>query len=156
MADYILYVVVNTDLESMTPGKAQAHSGHAASRFAYTVSSEDRMKEPFLSYFDLRGFGTQINLKAKNGFFEDVDAIIKSTRVFMYYFGSVIDPTYPYSVTPEIFELLPKKLHTSEPKYDAVKKVYHCTREECTAWYFFLEATEENKAMMRERLELHP
>lgn len=154
MAEYILYVVVNTDLESMTPGKAQAHSGHAASRFAYTVSAQDRTREPFLSYFDLRGFGTQINLKAKNSFLDDIEYIINHNVVN--YFGQVVDPTYPYTVSEEIFRLLPRQLHTSEPKYDPVKKVYHCTREECTAWYLFLEATDENKAMMRERFELHP
>ena len=67
----VLYVFVNTDLPSMNPGKAQAHSGHAANAFihqhvikpmrngvteVWSPVAEWMAATPF-------GFGTQINLK---------------------------------------------------------------------------------------------
>jgi hypothetical protein len=153
--EYYLYVVVNTDLESMNPGKAQAHSGHAASKFAcehYAEAVEGIM--PFAAYFDLRGFGTQINLKAKNSFLEDTESLID--HIYIRHMGVVEDPTYPYAVSAEIFRLIPESTHTSVPKYDKDRKVYFCTRKEVTAYYFFLPAEDGIKDAIRERFDLHP
>ena len=46
----VLYVFVRNDLDSMNPGKAEAHSGHAASAFAkwwYTGKHNFHITLPF-------------------------------------------------------------------------------------------------------------
>jgi hypothetical protein len=153
--EYYLYVAVNTDLESMNPGKAQAHSGHAASKFA-CEHFDDAAEgiQPFARYFDTRGFGTQINLKAKDSFLKDTEGLIDD--MYIRYMGVVEDPTYPYVVSAEIFSLIPHSTHTSVPKYDSDRKVYFCTRKEVTAYYFFLPAEDETKDIIRKRFDLHP
>jgi hypothetical protein len=153
--EHYLYVVVNTDLESMNPGKAQAHSGHAASKFAFEHYSDaiDGI-QPFARYFGICGFGTQINLKAKNSFSIDTEGLIDD--MYIRHMGIVEDPTYPYVVSAEIFSLIPHTTHTSVPKYDSDRKVYFCTRNEVTAYYFFLPAEDDVKDIIRKRFDLHP
>ena len=119
----VLYVIVRNDIPSMNPGKAEAHSGHAASKFVY-----DAMKgksKPGNSRFKkwveaADGFGTQINL---NGSIEDIICIedylddVNSFHVpHDIETARVVDPTYPFfcPITGDL------KL-----------------RNECTAFYIF-------------------
>ncbi len=141
MADVLpcLYVFVNTDLESMNPGKAQAHSGHASNAFV-----EKNVVKPALSskpveqlVLDWRngtpqGFGTQINLKVPAREFQYLVDIASKMG-----FPSelVYDPTYPYMVSREMFSLIPEATHTAPPLFKGDTVV--CFRKEMTAAYVF-------------------
>jgi hypothetical protein len=143
--DTALYVIVRTHLPSMTPGKAQAQSGHAANAFNYFMTELSPKKKNTIQEHWLKGwvewkvstrqgFGTQINLKAPND---------QALQQAFYALGhdiaheSVIDPTYPYMVDEELFPLIDKSHHTLEPRYNPSTKLWTCFREETTAAWIF-------------------
>lgn len=136
----ILYVFVNTDLQSMSAGKAQAHSGHAANAFIHQyvvkplragnnvmpIIDEWMAATPF-------GFGTQINLK---GNWRDVVNTVAEWCDTGARGELVIDPTYPYIVDAEIVGLIDPRNHTMDPVPLENGKVL-CHRNEVTAAYVF-------------------
>ena len=137
----VLYVFVNTDLTSMNPGKAQAHSGHAANAFIHknVVQVMRAGKVPItnsvLEWMAATpfGFGTQINLKGE--WSEVVDTVAAWCEAG----GAgelIVDPTYPYIVDSEIVTLINPQNHTMEPTPLENGKVL-CHRNEVTAAYLF-------------------
>lgn len=134
----ILYVFVRTDMNSMTPGKAQAHSGHAANAFVY--KNHIKPSKPihpdvseWMSQTD-QGFGTQINLKAP---WDEVIRLVARINEEGAGVGEiVVDPTYPYVVDAEIMPLINEKVHTVEP-IDLGNSKFACHRDEATAAYVF-------------------
>jgi peptidyl-tRNA hydrolase len=138
MADYLaLYVFVRTDLTSMTPGKAQAHSGHAANHFVYNHYINNT-GDHYLSKVEewmkqANGFGTQINLK---GAWQEVMQILDEADTDGFPTGIVIDPTYPYVVNNEIRSLIAPATHTLLPA-ELSDGNFMCFRREATAAYVF-------------------
>ena len=138
MADYLaLYVFVRTDLQSMAPGKAQAHSGHAANHFTYnhyTISNTgDHLSDVENWMKQANGFGTQINLK---GAWQEVMQAVDEANSDGFVTGIVIDPTYPYIVNSEIRHLITPLTHTLPP-VEMADGNYMCFRREATAAYVF-------------------
>lgn len=134
----VLYVFVRTDMNSMTPGKAQAHSGHAANAFVF--KNHIKVGKPI--HPDVQewvaetsfGFGTQINLKAP---WEDVVGVVDAVNIAGIGAAEIIyDPTYPYVVDAEILRLIDPKMHTVEP-IDLGNGLFACHRKEATAAYVF-------------------
>lgn len=136
----VLYVFVRTDLPSMTPGKAQAHSGHAANAFInqhYIKKAADAViampvrewmaETPF-------GFGTQINLRGEWNDVVQTAATVEEDRKG--YCEIITDPTYPYIVDSEILGLIDPKMHSVAPK-DIGDGRWVCHRSENTAVYIF-------------------
>lgn len=136
----VLYVFVNTDLPSMNPGKAQAHSGHAANAFihqnAIKLMLAGKRVDPILAEWmgaTPFGFGTQINLKGK------WDDVVKTVADWCETGGRgelVIDPTYPYIVDSEIVKLISPNIHSQIP-FDLENGKFLCHRNEVTAAYMF-------------------
>ena len=121
----VLYVIVRNDLSSMNCGKAEAHSGHAASKFVYKMLSNprhytSRTNALFDSWIrEGDGFGTQINLEGGNEEFTLIANHLTSSRVedkWNGVWGFITDTSYPY-----------KNFITG----------YSETREEVTAFYLF-------------------
>lgn len=155
----VLYVFVNTDLPSMNPGKAQAHSGHAANAFihqhvikpmrngvteVWSPVAEWMAATPF-------GFGTQINLK---GTWRDVintAAQVEESKAGVA--ELVVDPTYPYIVDSEIVGLIDPRVHSAEP-IDIGNGKFVCHRNETTAIYIF--GYKEDLAPYVSQYPLHP
>lgn len=134
----VLYIFVNTDLPSMNPGKAQAHSGHAANSFVYQncivpMRSGQQVDESVLEWMSAttQGFGTQINLKAP---WEEVEYLVN--RKVVPKSELVIDPTYPYIVDREVARLINICFHTIDP-IDLGNGKFICHRKEATAAYLF-------------------
>ena len=143
----VLYVFVNTDLPSMTPGKAQAHSGHAANAFIHQAvikpmrSGVTELWGPVSEWMGQTpfGFGTQINLKAP--WSEVVDLVEELDDEFLsakkrVMAEIIIDPTYPYIVDKEVVGLINPDLHTVPP-IQLEDGRYVCHRKEMTAAYVF-------------------
>lgn len=154
----ILYVFVRTDMPSMTPGKAQAHSGHAANAFVhkhvverlkYNLTLDPKVVKWMNS--TEQGFGTQINLK---GDWDKVVSIHARVHKFSAIItGAVTDPTYPYIVDSEVLNLIGDDHHSVEPiKLDNNKVL--CHRREFTAIYFF--GTKEQLKPFVGEFPLHP
>jgi hypothetical protein len=113
MSDYILYVIVRNDLASMNPGKAEAHSGHAASAFLYDAFVKHKKSSSLYkmakSWAGKRGFGTQINL---DGSIDDIETTVtylesndfitipSSSNNAIVFYDYIIDKTYPYTDGP--------------------------------------------------------
>jgi len=155
MADYLaLYVFVRTDLQSMTPGKAQAHSGHAANHFVYNhyINSKDvERKSDIESWMkQANGFGTQINLK---GTWQEVMQSVDEAHTDGFITGIVIDPTYPYIVNSEIRHLIAPATHMLQP-VEMSDGNYMCFRREATAAYVF--GYKEALQPYLSRFPLHP
>lgn len=138
--DYpVLYVFVR-EMASMNPGKAQAHSGHAANAFAH-----DNIVKPLMANIQLnpdvttwmnstpQGFGTQINLR---GNWPDVIDAVNSAHILNAPAEFVTDPTYPYYIDGEIYDLLDPKIHTM-PSVKLENGRFLCFRSEVTAAYIF-------------------
>jgi hypothetical protein len=166
MSNPCLYVFVNTDLESMNFGKAMAQSSHVANAFVcHAIIDHELLIDPTNIVYDLQqaavdwykstpqGFGTQSNLKS-NDFMNDLYKIETAADINQWMFGQVVDPTYPFEVSKEIFELLDKsKIVSSFVKGDG--KVL-CTRAEITGFYVFGDRDDpEFKSFMRQ-WKLHP
>lgn len=137
----ILYVFVRTDMPSMTPGKAQAHSGHAANAFVFKnyicrINAGNKVPDAVLEWMAQTpfGFGTQINLK---GNWEDVvKAAAQVQEDKKGVCELVTDPTYPYIVDSEIAGLIDPKIHSVAP-IDLGNGKVACHRAENTAVYIF-------------------
>lgn len=155
----VLYVFVRTDLPSMTPGKAQAHSGHAANAFIneHYIKQLNRgvgISDAVLEWMAATpfGFGTQINLKAPwdevlgivNDVNQDGDGITADV---------IVDPTYPYVVDEEIMPLIDRDRHTVDP-IDIGNGRFACHRREATAAYVF--GYKEDLEQLVGRYPLHP
>ena len=136
----VLYVFVNTDLPSMNPGKAQAHSGHAANAFVHQnvvkVLRSSNSVRPIVDEWMTAtpfGFGTQINLK---GNWDDVVDTVAAWCESGGVGEIVIDPTYPYIVDSEIVKLIDPRNHSEDPVVLENGK-FLCHRNEVTAAYVF-------------------
>lgn len=136
----VLYVFVNTDLVSMNPGKAQAHSGHASNAFINEhyikrINRGDGISIPVLEWMGATpfGFGTQINLKGKwSEVVDTVAAVCSSGGIGQL----VVDPTYPYIVDSEIVYLIDPRNHSVDP-VDLGNGKFLCHRNETSAAYVF-------------------
>jgi len=136
----ILYVFVRTDLPSMTPGKAQAHSAHAANAFVHEhvvsrLLSGESINPLVLKWVESteHGFGTQINLKAP---WVDVCGAYDEARRRGIPADLVTDPTYPYVVDSELLGLIDNHRHSAPPK-EISNDRFMCFRAEHTAVYIF-------------------
>lgn len=137
----ILYVFVRSDMQSMTPGKAQAHSGHAANAFINQhyikrLNKGDGINPMVLNWMSATpfGFGTQINLKAD---WDDVLTLVKDIdRSTVGVAEIIVDPTYPYIIDAEIMPLIDANRHTVDP-IDIGNGKFACHRREATAAYVF-------------------
>jgi len=153
----VLYVFVRTDLPSMNPGKAQAHSGHAANAFINEnaikhlragngirpIVAEWMMATPF-------GFGTQINLKG------DWVDVVETVAAWCEQGGKgelIADPIYPYIVDSEIATFIDSKVHTADPVDLGDGRVL-CHRHELTAAYLF--GYKEDLEPFVSKYPLHP
>ena len=97
----VLYVLVRT-MDSMNPGKAEAHSGHAANAFVEKtivrplLDGPDEMQVSDLAMewrtATTQGFGTQINLYAT---FEQMKSVVELATRLGFDAEIVHDPEYP-------------------------------------------------------------
>jgi len=102
---YRLYVIIRSDLESMTPGKAAAQVAHAASQAAWNLKGDTHYSswanEPSNEFGEephYEGFGTTIVLDG-GSFVDTFDlggySAIKDAPTYPIAHGVIKDPTYP-------------------------------------------------------------
>lgn len=143
--DFVLTVFVRTNLDSMGEGKGQAHSGHVANAFVFEqyinksgqAFCDKREEVNEWMYSTTQGFGTQNNKKAEK--WSDLEKLYQFAREHGYPANFVIDPSYPFEVSHEVFELLdPKYKEGAVVRKDSVI----CHRPEVTGFYIFGESTD--------------
>jgi peptidyl-tRNA hydrolase len=150
----ILYILMRTDLQSMNPGKAMAqasHASNAAMKKGRRIGVSDEMVGLINQWEKSTsdGFGTVLVLAVDLSQLAEVMLNSHDKNVIS---GVVIDPTYPYSTTPEIAGLIGTSLDTL-PRQVRSKEV-SLWRSETTCGYVFGDKEEAKKLVGH--LSLHP
>ena len=105
-SDYVLYILMRTDMDSMNPGKACAQAAHAANQFvtlhSFTHTQLDKLRkwQAQTKY----GFGTTIVLDA--GAYNELEEYMEVASGSGLTHGKVTDPTYPVQ-DGQVTHLLP-------------------------------------------------
>ena len=135
-----LYGLLRNDLESMpVGGKACAQLMHAANHLTYHEVIKPLLadKAPNVEVLnwskEADAFGTTISLDV--GGLATLERIVEVAKELGFAAGLVVDPSYPYLVSEEIFGLLPEVLHATPPV--AKRGGYFVTRRETTCGYIF-------------------
>lgn len=150
----------------MNFGKAMAQSSHCANAFVadqiYNVGLLEQPDGCYTTseraaidwyYSTNQGFGTQSNLKASH-FYSDMKDLELWAKENGYLFGEVIDPTYPYEVTKEVFRLLKDSVVNNVRIKD--NGMVQLTREETTAFYVFGDRDDPIFKDHMRKWKLHP
>lgn len=162
--DLVVYLLVRTDLPSMNAGKAMAQVHHAGVQMAFHCKESSM----FLDYLDdgakgnANGFNTTLSLAAT---LDDINIIRDraanvgsnwppAERVNIE-FGTVVDPSYPFTVDTEIASLL-----MDNPKIAFVKHLNNglslFTRSEVTCAWFLGDRNDQRFTDLFKSLNLHP
>lgn len=154
MSEPILYILMRTDLPSMNAGKAMAqasHASNAAMKKARRIGMSDEMVDLVNQWEKSTpdGFGTVLVLGVVMSQLADVMLHAHDKNVIS---GVVVDPTYPYSTTTEIAELIPTSTDTL-PRRVGFKEVT-LWRNETTCGFVF--GDKETARPLVGHLSLHP
>lgn len=169
--DYVLYILMRTDIPSMNPGKAMAQASHASNAFVSKLNElrklakDNNDKRDYIPHqLEMeahgwetstdQGFGTVLVLGCE---LDDIRKIAGSVQVEQptdLLFGSVVDPTYPYIVNHEIKDLIWGDKHTNEP-HELESGDFVCFRNEVTCAYLFADKNDEYTQRLVGNLRLH-
>jgi hypothetical protein len=150
-----LYLLVRTDMPSMKFGKGVAQGAHAANQF-----TDENIIEPLLAGKPVsadvaewrthaKGFGTTITLDVAS--LRDMEAVVGAANELGFEANLTVDPTYPYVVEREVFNLISPDAHTQEPVFLPTGQVV-CFRNEVTTAYVFGDKTKLEVLLKRFRL----
>ena len=87
-----------------------------------------------------QGLGTQINLDAN---VKQMQTAVEVANMLGFTAELVVDPSYPYEVSPEIAALIPEEIDSVDEEGNKIPRVYKkngmvvCFRNEITAAYVF-------------------
>lgn len=134
-----LYLLMRNDLHSMNPGKACAHSAHAANLFTYDMPKWFRQTSstPVIQNYwhwvkSANGFGTTIT---KTGTLKEIQTAVAIVQSLGHPAALVVDPSYPYVLHREYADLI---VHPEEyPPVPIGDGMMRCFRSEVTAAYAF-------------------
>jgi hypothetical protein len=144
--DYVLYILIRTDLPSMSSGRAMAQASHASNAFIKKFGKHKEVQS--WQRQTNQGFGTAIVLAA------DLPTIVK-TRLSLHsnIHGEVIDPDYVIPISSEVFPYIkPESLYMFEESDDGKRYFFH--REEVTCAYIF--GSKKDLTPILGNLPLHP
>lgn len=171
----VLYLFPNTGLSSMSPGKAMAHTAHAANAFVHTMKRMSLIDQnsnnadipgggynpttPIQEIFNKwetstpQGFGTTIVLQTHwSKVLDVIDVIGKSPYVNV---GISTDPTYPYMVDDELADLIPETTDTAPRHPGAPGKTVLYRSEDTCAWVFGMKDNIHIQTVLGQ-FSLHP
>jgi hypothetical protein len=138
--DWILYVLVRTDMASMKYGKGGAQIGHACNALTddMIIAPLLRGDKPNKAVMEWRAqagrFGTTLTLAVPG--LDTMKAVVEAAQGLGYIADPVVDPTYPYLVPNELVPRLDASLHTMPPR-PAGREQHVCFTEETTTAYVF-------------------
>lgn len=161
---YILLRSYRTDLPSCNTGKVAAQASHASNSFVNKLEENKELANSYIckdiTNYDLYnvwknetqyGFGTVITLESNK---KDIYSVIEKVVNMRYICGFVRDPSYPYVVDRDVFELIPEEYHTLSPIFTNDGKVV-CHRSELTCGYVFTYTDDSTINEIISNLSLH-
>ena len=110
MNDLTLYILMRNDLLSMSVGRCMAQASHASNAFVKKYDCDLVVKK--WQKQTEQGFGTAIVLSAD---MKQITETALSCKLNKYKYDYVVDPEYSYIVNREIFGLIDKDVHTTDP-----------------------------------------
>src|SRR5438046_6575253 len=113
MNDYILYILMRTDLGSLTPGRKMAQSSHASNAFIHEYGNRKDVQE--WQKQTKQGFGTAIVLSID---MIDLPSLIQEVKHAKFPCGWVVDPTYSIKITREIYDMIPAYFRSIPPVFN--------------------------------------
>ena len=135
------YCLVRTDLPSLGPGKAVAHAMHAGNQLTWREvvlpMKEGKPPSPeVVAWHELAsGFGTTIALGDKNQIdISTLNQVVDAAKKLGFVADLVVDPTYPYLVDREVYNLIDPSVHTL-PAVTAGNGMMCCFRMEVSCGY---------------------
>jgi len=142
-----LYVMVDTTSGSMDPGKAMAHSGHAANKAVFEMNKSSRGRKLVQEWQGGLGFGTQINVFIS---FDELDKFLESLPARVYgNSGVVVDPSYPMVVPNDIEPFLDwNKIEDAKTIGDG--KLLLTVFKKTAAYVFVSDSDKETDAIMKQ------
>lgn len=146
-----LYILIRTDLPSMTTGRAMAQASHASNAFIHKYGKRKEVQE--WQKETKQGFGTAIVLAASLGEINDV--FLQLNALFPNGIQDyVIDPEYGIKTNKEMFDLInPKKVQFTKTIINDDGSVI-LFKDEITCAYVFGDKDELNDIIGD--LPLHP
>lgn len=149
--EYKLYILIRTDLPSLTPGKAMAQAAHAAN----LLTAQWGLNQDVIDWKAecQNAFGTTITLAV------DKDTLVRKlkkaqTLEHIPPFGAVYDPTYPFITTTEVAALIPRK-KLSGPSIPMKDSQVMLFRKELTCGYILVADGSRAQAELVSDLSLH-
>ena len=137
-----LYILVRNpkDLPSLNPGKGTAHGVHAGHQMVHQLDRENKAHvswyEEWIDWseyeMETEGYGVTITLSVNHS---QLSNAVEIARLCGFHARTTTDPTYPYVVDREIYNLIDPRFHTMEPVFRGDKVILH--RAEVTAGYIF-------------------
>jgi hypothetical protein len=152
--DLAVYVLVRTDLPSLTPGKAMAQVHHAGVQMMANHGHHPLVQEYVQTgnAQGANGFNTTIVLGACR---QEIHNVMLMAEFKSILFNSVVDPSYPFWVeSEEIAMLIPQTDGTRVIKHMCQGKVL-MVREELTCAWFLGCRTNPDFTVLFDGLDLH-
>lgn len=148
MNDYVLYILMRTDLQSMSTGRAAAQASHASNAFIHKFGNRIDVKQ--WQKQTKQGFGTAIVLAADK---LQIDEIFNSDVLVDWLVKDwVIDPDYVVPITMELSRFIVSNKITQTPSSDPTKVLLHRVEQTCA--YVF--GTKEELYLAVGDLPLYP
>ena len=160
----VLYLFPRTDMASFNPGKAMAHTAHAANAFTYDLNHRGKVvpgfqETPVWSLYQKwlmessQGFGTTIVLWST---LEDTGRVLDAVRGSDHYSANwSVDPTYPYEMTAEAARLIPVEFDTA-PRVPLENGNVLMFRREMTCAWLFGDKGDTTLKLLLDKFKLHP
>lgn len=111
MKDYRLYILMRTDLASMSRGRACAQASHAANAFIKKWGHREEVQE--WEKQTKQGFGTAIILNGGCGY--NIHKLVRDVQKKKFAADWVVDPEYGIQVSTEIYGLLDSDKYWCKP-----------------------------------------
>lgn len=156
--DLAVYVLVRTDLPSLTSGKAMAQANHAGVQML-AKHGKRKLVQDYIKLGTDQGanhFNTTIVLGATLNDIHRCNTSAQSIDETSVMFNTVIDPSYPFFVeSAEIADLIPKTDQTKVIKLMENGQVLMVREEVTCAWYLGDRNNPEFRSIF-DGLNLHP
>jgi len=152
--EYVLYILMRTDLPSMNAGKGMAQASHASNAFVKKFGNTKEAKE--WQNETKQGFGTVLVLGVNGEELMDVYRKSGDDQIDGIDCDIIDDPTYPFIIpNVELFKLMDGNIFSSAPIFKASGEVV-CFRQEQTCGYVFGDKNDKNLRELVKSFKLHP
>lgn len=151
--DLAVYVLVRNDLPSMNPGKAMAQVHHAGVQMMSKYRDERLVKEYIRLGIEqnARHFNTTLVVSSTE---KQINAAIEVARLCGAICGTILDPSYPFFVDPELAPFVAADDNVTEVGPSGNKVLF--VRPEVTCGWILMDRDDPVMRSIVAAMPLHP